>query len=68
MAEELCQCSAWTQFCRQAVGYRFQCGYVDYINYPVDISVTGLTFSYPGTDVEVLKNISFELEAGGVSR
>ena len=33
---------------------------------PVDISVTGLTFSYPGTDVEVLKNISFELEAGGV--
>jgi ATP-binding cassette subfamily B protein len=33
---------------------------------PVDISVTGLTFSYPGTDVEVLNNISFELEAGGV--
>ena len=32
----------------------------------IDINVNDLTFRYPDTDVDVLKNVSFRLPAGGV--
>ncbi len=33
---------------------------------PIDISVKNLTFRYPDTDVDVLKDITFDLPKGGV--